>query len=240
MSGIVNLANSLSVIKQYVFENKEFTLDELSRMLLCNWDGFEQIRENIVNRAEFFGNDTDTDILVNRISKTLAEISSKYVPYRGGRYIFGTLTGYEVSHISFGKNTIASPDGRYATDAFAASVSSLDETASGGVVSYLTSASKIDGNFLSSSVVVNLTLEKSMIDTADKKIKFADMIKTFFTMGGIQLQINYLSAEELIQAQKSPQKYKNLRVRVTGFSGFFTSFDTDLQNEIIQRTLYQG
>ena len=92
---------------------------------------------------------------------------------------------------------------------------------------------------MASSVVVNLTLERSMADTGEKRERLLQLLLAYFRMGGVHLQINYLSADELLQAQQNPEKYKNLRVRVTGFSGFFTSFDKALQDELIQRSLHR-
>ena len=80
-------------------------------------------------------------------------------------------------------------------------------------------------------------MDKSMTNSDEKLTKLSQMYHTFLQKGGMQLQINYLSQQELIAAQKEPEKYRNLVVRVTGYSGYFTRFDTDLQNDIIRRTV---
>ena len=80
-------------------------------------------------------------------------------------------------------------------------------------------------------------MDKSMISTDEKLKKLSQLYSTFLKNGGMQLQINYLSQEDLIKAQKNPENYQNLIVRVTGYSGYFTRFDTDLQNDIIRRTV---
>ncbi len=80
-----------------------------------------------------------------------------------------------------------------------------------------------------------MKIDKALTDSKEKRERLTAVLRTYFDLGGIQLQINYLSADELIKAQQDPQHYQSLRVRVTGFSGFFTSFDKDLQDEIIKR-----
>ena len=208
--------------------------------MASNWEGYEHIRAYIVNKCRFIGNDDDSaDLILNRISESVCKISNDHTPFRGGKYIFGTLTGYEISHVVFGKNSMASPDGRRKGEAFAASVCSAAETAKKGVTAYLKSASKIDGRYLASSVVVNLTLDLSGLEDVKKEELLLSLLTSYFLMGGVHLQINYLSAEMLTDAKRHPEKYKSLRVRVTGFSGFFTTFEEKLQNEIINRSLYR-
>lgn len=239
LTGLVNLADSLSIIKQMVFEENRFTLTELSRFIEANWAGYEDKRSYIVNNGRYFGNDDDyVDLLINKISASVNKFAEKHTPYRGGRYLFGTLTGYELSHINFGMISSASPDGRYAAEPFAASISSFPGADKGGITTYLKSAAKLDGRLLQSSVVVNLQIDRTLADSKEKRDRLAALLRTYFDLGGIQLQINYLSADELIKAKREPEKYKNLRVRVTGFSGFFTSFDDELQDEIIERHLH--
>jgi len=239
LTGLVNLANSLSIIKQTVFDEKRFTLTELSRFLENNWKGYEGQRAYIINNCRYFGNDDDyVDLLINRIGVSVNTFAKKYTPYRGGKYLFGTLTGYELAHIHFGAGSGASLDGRYASEPFAASIDSFPGTNTNGITSYLKSASKIDEAVIQSSVVVNMKIDRAIADTEEKRQRLNEVLYTYFRLGGIQLQLNYLSADELIQAQQNPERYQSLRVRVTGFSGFFTSFDKGLQDEIIQRYLH--
>ena len=239
LTGIVNLVDSLSIIKQMVFEEKRFNFTDIGRFLDANWENYEGQRSYILNNGRYFGNDDDyVDLLINKIGNSVNTFAKKYTPYRGGRYLFGTLTGYELSHLVFGKEADASLDGRYAGDPFSASISAFPGTAKNGITGYLKSSSKIDERQIQSSVVVNLQLDSALADTEEKRKRLSAVLRTYFKLGGIQLQINYLSADELIKAQQNPKQHQHLRVRVTGFSGFFTSFDKDLQDEIINRFLH--
>lgn len=239
LTGLVNLVDSLSVIRQMVFDEKRFSLPQLGQFLRSNWDGYEGQRAYIRNNGRYFGNDDDyVDRLINKVAASVNNFAKKHTPYRGGRYLFGTLTGYELSHVCFGKASGASPDGRYAGDPFAASIAPSAGADKSSMTAYLKSAAKIDGRQIQSSVVVNLKIDRSLADSEEKRVRLTAVLRTYFALGGIQLQINYLSADELRRAQKDPTHYQNLRVRVTGFSGFFTSFDKDLQDEIIERYTY--
>lgn len=239
LTGIINLIDSLSIIRQMVFDEKRFTLTDISRFLKSNWEGYEDKRSYIINNGRYFGNDDDyVDLLINKLGESVNTFANKYIPYRGGRYLFGTLTGYELAHVVFGKESKSSLDGRYGGDPFSASIDCFSGGDKHGLTSYLKSASKINENLIQSSVVVNLKLDRALADTEDKQKRLVALLRTYFALGGIQLQINYLSADELIKAQQNPEHYKNLRVRVTGFSGFFTSFEKDLQDEIVNRFLH--
>ena len=239
LTGLINLADSLSIIRQMVFEERRYSFKELTRFLEANWYGYEKHRAYILNNGHYFGNDDDrVDLLINKICASVNKFAEKYTPYRGGRYLFGTLTGYEISHIAFGRTSGASVDGRHAAEPFAASIAAYPGAEKKGMTAYLKSAAKIDPHLVQSSVVVNLMLDKALVDTAEKRELLTCVLRTYFQLGGIQLQINYLSANELKDAQKNPEKYQNLRVRVTGFSGFFTSLEQNLQDEIINRQLH--
>jgi len=241
LAGIVNLADSLTMIRQMVFEEKRFTLTDLSRFLSDNWEGHEKERAYILNNGRYFGNDDDyADQMLNRISATVHQIAKAYTPFRGGSYLFGTLTGYELAHVVFGEVTGASPDGRCTKDPFAASIAAYPGSDKKGMTSYLKSAAKINGADLQSSVVVNIKLDRALADSEEKRARLTALFMAYFRMGGVHLQVNYLSADELIKAQQEPDKYRSLRVRVTGFSGFFTTFDKNLQDELIRRSLHQN
>lgn len=238
-NGLINVADSLSVIKQFVFEENRFSLVELCEMLSVNWANFESVRQEILERGHFFGNDDDyIDELPEKIIDSLNSFVKDRVPIRGGKYTFGTLSGYELAHIIFGKSTGATPDGRYSGDEFSPSISISMDRCKSGITAYFKSISKIDYKKMPNAVVVNVTLDKNMVNTENKLEKLTYLLDTYFQLGGVQLQINYISSKELEKAQETPDKYRNLRVRVTGFSGYFTTFDTDLQNELIRRAIY--
>ncbi len=236
-NSISNVADSLSVIKQFVFEEKRFSFEELLTALKANWQGYEDMRNVILKEGHFFGNDDDyvDDIakdIVNSVYATKEQMSSPYIK----NLIVGSFVGATHPNIKLGAMTRATPDGRFNGEEFTMGISQSQGKDKSGVTALLKSIAKLDYGKFCGCVVSNLKLDKAMSDSPEKLDRLAALYHTFLSLGGMQLQINYLSTEELIEAQKTPENYANLMVRVTGYSGFFTRFDTDLQNDIIKRT----
>lgn len=235
---ISNLADSLSVIKQFVFDEKRYSLEMMLTMLKNDYRGYEAEREYILKKGRFFGNDDDyvdkiacdTVDMIYAIAKTMKR---EYINV----LVVGSFVGATHPNIVFGKFTKATPDGRRTGDAFTMGISQSEGKDHSGLTALLNSIAKLDYRKFCGCIVSNIKMEKSMAGGADKLRKLAAMYQAFLQKGGMQLQINYLSQKELLEAQKNPEKYRNLVVRVTGYSGYFTRFDTDLQNDIIRRTV---
>ncbi len=236
-NSISNAADSLSVIKQFVFEEQRYTYDEVLTALKNNWRGYEDMRNAILSEGHFFGNDDDyvdtiAQDIVNSIYDIRGQVKNPYIK----NLIVGSFVGATHPNIIMGKLTRATPDGRFDGEEFTMGVSQSQGKDKNGITALLKSIAKLDYSKFCGCLVSNLKMDKSMADTPEKLDKLATIYHTFLNLGGMQLQINYLSTQELIEAQKTPEKYSNLLVRVTGYSGFFTRFDVDLQNDIIKRT----
>ncbi len=232
--GIVNLADSLSVIRQFVYEEKRLTMPQLCEILRDNWQGHEAIRAEILSRGQYFGNGIpETDELVNRLIHDLDALANTRKPGKGGRYVFGCYIGYNGAHISMGKRTRATPDGRFDGDTFTAGITAHPGQDKNGIPAFLTSAASLDYVTLCAPLAVNLRLEAGI----KQKIEaVAALIHTYLSLGGLQLQPDYLSADDLRDAQAHPDCWRNLRVRITGFTGFFVQFPKADQEEVIART----
>lgn len=235
-NGFANLVDSLSVIKQFVYDEKEFDLWKLSEALKNNWNGFKSMRLQILKTGTFWGNDNDADIIAGMIVSTLHTLSQMRTPKKGGAFRFGTYIGYNQSNVSMGKQTKATPDGRFDGDYLVSAMSAGIGKDIAGTTAYLKSVAKIDFTTFIGPLAVNLKLDKNIANTNEKIDRLAHLYETYLRLGGLQLQPDYVSAEDLIKAQRNPNDYRNLRVRVTGYSGFFTSLEKELQNEIINRT----
>ncbi len=236
-NSISTVADSLSVIKHFVFEEKKFTYAELLAALKADWQGYEEMHRLILREGRFFGNDDDyvdaiaCDI-VDSVYRIKGGVQSPYIK----NLIVGSFVGATHPNLIFGKLTRATPDGRQNRDAFPMGISQSEGKDKKGVTALLKSIAKLDYSKFCGCVVSNLKLDKAMADTPEKLDRLAILYHTFLQLGGMQLQINYLSSKELLEAQQHPECYQNLMVRVTGYSGFFTRFDRDLQNDIIRRT----
>lgn len=237
-NSISNAADSLSVIKQFVFEEKIFTAEKMLEMLKANYVGFEDERRLILEKGRFFGNDDGfADSIANSIVDAIYEVRNGVKSDEINTLVVGSFVGATHPNIIFGKLTKATPDGRKDGDAFTMGITQSDGKDKNGLTALLNSIAKINYRKFCGCIVSNIKMDKSMISTDEKLTKLSQLYGTFLKNGGMQLQINYLSQEELIKAQKNPENYQNLIVRVTGYSGYFTRFDTDLQNDIIRRTV---
>jgi formate C-acetyltransferase len=218
-----------------VYDKKKITLVELANALSNNWNGYEELRREIIKDGTFWGNNNQADLIAERFIATLEELCSHRKPKKGGFFRFGSYTGYNSSNVSMGRMTGATPDGRYSGDCLAPAMNPGVGKMKNGLTSYLISVAKNDYSFLIGPLATNITLDASMVDTPEKLDKIAKLFKTFLDLGGMQLQPTYLSADELEKAQIKPEDYQDLRVSVTGFSATFTKLDKDVQNEIITR-----
>lgn len=240
-NSISNLADSFSVLRQFVFEEKFLSLQKMKEMLQSNYRGFESERNHILACGRFFGNDDDyVDEIAERIVDTIYEIAAALEKRSFNVLAVGSFVGATHPNIVLGHLTRATPDGRKDGEAFTMGVAQSGGKDKNGLTALLNSISKLNYRKFCGCIVSNIKLDKTMASTEEKRKKLAALYYTFLQRGGMQLQINYLSQQELIEAQKNPEEYKNLVVRVTGYSGYFTRFDRELQNDIIQRTVIRN
>ena len=237
--GISNVIDSLSVTKQLVFDEKRITMEQLIDALRNNWNGFEDLREYILKKGLFFGNDDDcSNGVANRFFKSLDNWNT------GDNYlkkpvVFGNLVGYNEHHKFFGDNTKATPDGRFDGDMINFGIGQSEGKDRNGLTALLSSVAKCDPySILTGPSVTNVLLDDQLVKKDENFEKLVYLFEAYFKMGGTHFQLTYVSKEDLINAKKMPDKYKNLRVRVSGFSDYFVFLNDGLQDEIIQRTAH--
>ncbi len=237
--GISNVIDSLSVTKQLVFDEKRITMEQLVEALKNNWNGFEDLREYILKKGDFFGNDEAcSNDIAHRFFKSLDEWNDGN-NYLRKKLVFGNLVGYNEHHKFFGNNTKATPDGRFQGDMISFGIGQSEGKDRNGLTALLSSVAKCDPySVLTGPSVTNVLLDEQLIKNDENFEKLVYLFETYFKMGGTHFQLTYVSKEDLINAKKSPDKYKNLRVRVSGFSDYFVFLNEGLQDEIIQRTAH--
>lgn len=237
--GISNVIDSLSVTKQLVFDEKRITMEQLIEALKNNWNGFEDLREYILKKGDFFGNDEAcSNDIAHRFFKSLDEWNDGN-NYLRKKLVFGNLVGYNEHHKFFGNNTKATPDGRFQGDMISFGIGQSEGKDRNGLAALLSSVAKCDPySVLTGPSVTNVLLDEQLIKNDENFEKLVYLFETYFKMGGTHFQLTYVSKEDLINAKKSPDKYKNLRVRVSGFSDYFVFLNEGLQDEIIQRTAH--
>jgi formate C-acetyltransferase len=235
--GAINVADSLAAIKMLIFDEKKITMKPLKQALAANWEGHENIRKMCL-QAPKYGNDIDyVDSIASDLYKFLIDEESKYHTY--GRPINGKIKGVGGASISsmFAGGTIigATPDGRLAgTTLSDGTVSPAQGRDTHGPTSMLRSAVKIDQSPCS-SMLLNVKLHPTSLTTREDLKKLGSLIKTYAEMGGKWIQFNVVGNEQLLDAQKNPENYRDLIVRVAGYSAYFVDLSKGVQDDIIRR-----
>ncbi len=238
--GLICTIDSLAVIRQFVYDEKTVTAEELLDALEHNWEGYGNLRQMILKKAKFFGNDDDeTNEIARRITTYVATFAKKRTDALSKHFIGLIAPGYSDYNTYFGRVIGATPDGRYARDSFgvigAGQTGGKDRN---GLTALLNSVAKYDPmHFYSGITVTNVNLDAPLLYDDAHFQKTVNLIETYLANGGAQLQINTVTPEQLLDAKEHPDNYKNLRVRVSGYSDFFTHMEEERQDNIIARTI---
>ena len=239
MIGEPNLVDSLCIVRQFVFEEKRCTMAELADALAANWEGHEALRQQILREGKFFGaNDPFTNEVAQFMHLALARISEGRRDRFGNLFDFGNLAGYHDHGAKFGRVTGPTPDGRKRGEDMSFGSGPAMNHGTDAATSALLSVARMDPeHLLAGGGIMNLSLPASTVSDDAEFEKVVILVETYFREGGVHLQLNHVSRETLIDAQKHPEKYPNLRVRVSGFSGYFVRLRKTTQDEIITRTV---
>ncbi len=236
--GIANVIDSLCVVKQFVFEEKLFTMKELIDALKADWQGYEDMRTLISKKAHFFGNDDElSNEIAQSVYRELYEYLKDKTNLHGRHWLIGDLIGYNIHHTWFGERTKATPDGRFAGENLKFGLGQSGGHDREGLSALLNSIAKVDPNGIGcGSTVTNITLDEQLVKNDDNFEKTVDLFLNYFKNGGVHFQLTYVSKEDLLAAKVTPDEYKNLRVRVSGFSDYFVKLNEELQDDVIKRT----
>lgn len=234
-TGLATVADSLYAISRLVFEEKVMTLPELAVLLAADYKGNEQLAEVLKKKYPKFGNDIDE---VDRYAKIAASLYVKAVDQvNGSEYLYQlwpTLSS-DRDFTTMGGYVGATPDGRRCGEQLSENQSPAEGADREGITALLNSVSKIDFNRLTGGPL-NVRIHPGSVSGREGLDVLCALLRTYMQNGGMQIQINVVDAEELRRAKREPEKYKNLCVRVTGYSAFFTQMGEKAQNELIHRT----
>lgn len=239
--GIANLSDSLHALKGLVFDQQRLSFDELLASLKENFASEEgrAIRARLINRFEKYGNDVDE---VDLISADLLRFYCKEVEqYRNPRDGQFTPGSYTVSaHVPLGAVVGATPDGRFAGEQLAdGGLSPMLGQDHQGPTAVLKSVSKLDNTLLSNGTLLNVKFTPSTLEGLQGLNKLADFLGAFTRLKLQHVQFNVVNAEQLREAQRRPQDFAGLVVRVAGYSAFFVELSKEIQDDIIGRTAHQ-
>lgn len=233
--GCANVVDSLTVIKYMCFDKKLCTTRELYDAIMADWEGFEPLRQQILNEVPRYGNDNPyCDEIARESMDIFAKAFLQGTSDRGNNWQVGI---YPVStHVAFGNRTWATPDGRKAHEPLAEGVSPKQGLDKNGPAAVLKSVATIDHAALRNGTLLNMKFHPATVKGDEGIFKLKSLVETFFDMGGMHIQYNVVGADQLRQAQEKPDENKNLVIRIAGFSAYFVELDESLQNDLISRT----
>ena len=235
--GVINVADSLAAVKTLVFDEKKISMKALKQALAANWEGNEDIRK-LCLQAPKYGNDIDyVDSIARELYGFLIEEETKYRTF--GRPEHGKIRGIGGASISsmFAGGAIigATPDGRFAGTTLAdGTASPAQGRDTHGPTAMLRSAAKID-QAQCASTLLNVKLHPSSLTTREDLKKLGSLIKAYSSMGGKWIQFNVVGNEQLLDAQKFPEKHRDLIVRVAGYSAYFVDLGKGVQDDVVRR-----
>ena len=234
--GMQDTADSLTAIKTLVYEQHLFTLPELVHAMKDDFRADERMRQVLINRAPKYGNDiAEADEMAAYVARFYCDTVSRYRNWRRGQYRPGLFC--LSSNTPLGRSTAALPSGRKAGTPLAdGGISPKHGMDTKGPTAVCKSAARIDHALATNGVNLNQKILPSILKTPQDLQKLIDLIRAYFSLGGMHIQFNILNGETLRKAQEDPEAYRGLVVRVAGYSAFFVEIDRDIQNEIIART----
>jgi pyruvate formate-lyase/glycerol dehydratase family glycyl radical enzyme len=234
LMGFANVVDSLYAVKKAIFEEKRFTMTDLSQWLSQDWQDAEDKRAYFLNRVPKYGNNNDdVDEIASRVMDHFCDVLSKYRNFRGGSFWPGIFSvGF---HITMGAFTGATPDGRFSGDVLGNGVTPTTGNAVSGPTAIMNSVVKLPVTRVFNGANLNMRFQGKKISSEN----LLSLIKTYFSCGGTQVQFNMVDSAILRDAQKHPERHRDLFVRVSGYSAEFIGLSEIAQEEIISRTEFQ-
>ncbi|MCQ2131180.1 MAG: glycyl radical protein [Bacteroidales bacterium] len=233
-TGLGTITDCFTTIKKHIFEDKKFTMDQMLEALKKNFEGEEKMRQYIRNHTPFFGNDDEyADTIAVRVYEDLVKAIEGRPNTRGGKTCLNMLS--TTCHNYFGSVCGATPNGRFAHFAISDGTSPSHGSDCQGPTSVIKSLGKLDQT-KSGGTLLNVRFVPALLKRDEDLKKFSSLIREYFKLGGHHIQFNIVDTATLEDAQLHPDNYRDLLVRVAGYSDYFNDMTAQLQNEIIART----
>ncbi|MFZ0390238.1 MAG: trans-4-hydroxy-L-proline dehydratase [Calditrichia bacterium] len=235
--GIGTITDSLSAIQYQVFDRKRIRMGELLKAMDHNFTGSENIRGQLQEYSPKYGNDDDyPDSIMQKVFEIFFNSIDGRPNTKGGFFRINMLP--TTSHVYFGSVTGASADGRLSGTPLSEGISPVQGADRLGPTAVLKSAAKMD-HLRTGGTLLNQKFSPQLLDNEAGIQKLGHLVRSYFRMDGHHIQFNVITAETLRKAQQNPQNYRDLIVRVAGYSDYFVDLTEELQNEIIARTEHQ-
>ncbi|MDP4281163.1 MAG: glycyl radical protein [Bacteroidota bacterium] len=236
--GLGTITDCLTALKYHVFDKKTIKMKGMLKALRQNFEDFDEFRYELIFNTPKYGNDDDyADEQAKRVFDIYFNAIDGKPTARGGKFRINLLP--TTCHVYFGSVINALPDGRKACEPVSEGISPVQGADHNGPTAVLKSAAKID-HLRTGGTLLNQKFTPSFFEDSESIEKLISLIRSYFRMDGHHIQFNVVSADTLRDAQKHPEKYRDLIVRVAGYSDYFNDLGEDLQNEIIKRTEQKG
>ncbi len=235
--GLAVTSNSLAAIKKLVFEEKLVDMKTMIDALDANWEGYESLREACQNAPKYGNDDEYVDAIARKIANHYYNEVHGYEDYYGNPFnsAFMGISNY----LPTGKVIAATPCGRKATEPLSEGVSPYAGSDRTTPLAAMRSAAKLNQDMHSGGTLLNLRLQNDLVSTKRGQSNLGAMIQAFFSLGAFHVQFNTLSTETLLEAQEHPEQYRDLLVRVAGYSTQFVNLSRSMQDAIIARTAHE-
>jgi pyruvate formate-lyase/glycerol dehydratase family glycyl radical enzyme len=233
--GLADVADSLIAVKKMVFEEKQVSMDRLLQALEVDFEGEEALRRMLINRCPHYGNDDDyADEMARKVVDVLTDEGRRHGSYFGGNFQlgFGSVSG----HWPFGAVLGAFPDGRKAGEPLADGIGPVHNRDKNSPTGVLKSVGKMDHIGLSGGSILNFKFPPQVVAGEKGLANFVGFLKSFVQVKAWHCQFNIVDADLLREAQRNPENYQDLLVRVAGYSAYFVGLSKELQDDIIDRT----
>ncbi len=235
--GLGSVSDMLTSVRYNIYDNKKFLWDDVLKALEADFIGYEQVQYDMIYNTPKYGNDDDyADQHAVVVFDIFYDAVNSRPSSRGGIHRINMLP--TTSHVYFGSVTGATPDGRKAYLPLSEGISPFQGVDHNGPTSVIKSASKID-HLRTGGTLLNQKFSPSFFEDEDSYANLTSLIRSYFSLDGHHIQFNVIDAETLKDAQKHPERYRDLIVRVAGYSDYFNDLGEDLQNEIIARTEHE-
>ncbi|MBN2419695.1 MAG: hypothetical protein JXL81_09950 [Deltaproteobacteria bacterium] len=234
-TGLATIADSLTAIKYMVFDKNICTGKEMLEAILANWEGYEDLRQQIIHKVPHFGNaDPYADEMMKWVIDTYYDVCQQCHSERAKVYKAGLYSAAD--HVGQGYTTWATPDGRKTGEPIADAASPVQGRDRNGPTAVCLSELCYDHSKFMDGVCVNIRIHPTAVSNEEGLSKLRMMSRTYFNQGGAEIQYNIVSSKTMREAQDDPQKYRDLVVRIAGYSAYFVELGHDNQEDLISRT----